>query len=117
MWDVEYTDEFDAWWERLGESEHDAIEKAVGELMQSGPALRRPYVGTIVSSRHAHMKELRPPATSIRILFAFDPRRCAILLLGGDKRGQWERWYEQVIPLADDLYDEHLRTLRKEGLL
>jgi hypothetical protein len=54
---------------------------------------------------------------SIRILFAFDPRRMAILLLGGNKRGQWERWYRISIPIADDLYDEHMETLKKEGLL
>lgn len=61
------------------------------------------------------MKELRPLSTSIRILFAFDPRRMALLLLGGDKQGAWERWYEVNIPRADDLFDEHLRTLREEG--
>jgi len=50
------------------------------------------------------------------ILFAFDPRRMAILLLGGDKTGQWREWYREAIPLADDLYDAHLETLRKEEL-
>lgn len=72
---------------------------------------------TIASSRHANMKELRPLATDIRILFAFDPRRMAILLLGGDKSGQWERWYKVNVPIADALYDEHIEALRKEGLL
>lgn len=69
-------------------------------------------------SRHKNMKELRPGAGgAIRILFAFDPRRYAILLIGGDKAGRWNDWYEEFIPKADDLYDEHLETLRKEGLL
>jgi hypothetical protein len=53
------------------------------------------------------MKELRPTPT-IRILFAFDPRRIAILLIGGDKSGSWNRWYQVFVPIADDLYDEHL---------
>ena len=61
------------------------------------------------------MKELRP-ATSIRILFAFDPRRTAILLLGGDKRGSWDRWYDDTDPLADQLYDHHLAEIRNETL-
>lgn len=62
------------------------------------------------------MKELIPPAGNIRILFAFDPRRVAILLIGGDKTGRWREWYDETIPVADRLYDEHLRTLREEGL-
>jgi hypothetical protein len=63
------------------------------------------------------MKELRPPAGNIRILFAFDPRRMAILLIGGDKTGRWQEWYQEMIPVADRLYDEHLEELRREGLL
>lgn len=51
----------------------------------------------------------------MRVLFAFDPRRMAILLLGGDKAGKWDSWYDQAIPAADELYDEHLQTLRDEG--
>ena len=61
------------------------------------------------------MKELRP-TTSIRILFAFDPRRTTILLLGGDKRGSWDRWYDDNVPLADQLYDHHLAEIRNETL-
>jgi hypothetical protein len=65
-----------------------------------------------------NMKELRvSKGGAIRILFAFDPRRHAILLLGGDKSGQWEAWYRLAIPEADDLYDTHLRELHAEGLL
>ena len=51
-----------------------------------------------------------------RVLYAFDPRRCAILLLGGDKTGD-RRWYKKYVPIADHLYDEHLENLRKEGLI
>jgi hypothetical protein len=68
------------------------------------------------------MKELRVPA-GIRVLFAFDPRRVGILLIGGDKSPEdpgspnWNRWYDHYVPIADDLYDTHLRELRAEGLL
>ena len=61
------------------------------------------------------MKELRPLGTNIRVLFAFDPRRMAILLIGGDKTDRWSEFYEEMIPIADDLYDEHLEELREEG--
>jgi hypothetical protein len=67
------------------------------------------------------MKELLIPASSkeLRVLFCFDPRRMAILLLGGDKSegSMWNAWYEKVVPEADDLYDIYLAELRKEGLL
>jgi hypothetical protein len=63
------------------------------------------------------MKELRPPGKNIRILFTFDPRRTVILLIGGDKTNNWRIWYEDIIPIADDLYDRHLAEVREEGLL
>lgn len=115
MWDVEYTDEFEEWWLRLGESEQEDIRVAVDKLEERGPELGRPLVDTLEGSRHANMKELRPLGTSIRVLFAFDPRRMAILLIGGDKTGRWKEWYEETIPIADRLYDEHLEELRAEG--
>ena len=82
-------------------------------LEQRGPGLGRPLVDSVVGSRHAKMKELR--VGTIRILLAFDPRRAAILLLGGDKRDRWQEFYAQVIPLADQLFDEHLAELESEG--
>ncbi len=64
------------------------------------------------------MKELRASeGGALRVLFAVDPRRQAILLLGGDKSGHWTEWYEWAIPTADDLYDEYLDELREEGLI
>lgn len=114
-WDVEYTDEFFLWWDALTEDEQEAIWDSVTILQREGPALGRPLVDTVKGSRHPHMKELR--VETIRILFAFNPLRTAILLIGGDKRGRWQEWYDEMIPLADDLYDVHLAELRKEGLL
>jgi len=87
-------------------------------LAEHGPALNRPVVGEIKSSRHANMKEPRASkGGALRVLFAFDPRRYAVLLLGGDKSGEWESWYESAIPVVDDLYDVHLQELRDEGLI
>jgi hypothetical protein len=85
-------------------------------LQRFGPALRFPYSSSIASSRHSHLRELRVQHAGrpYRILYAFDSRRAAILLVGGEKTGD-ERWYEAYVPLADRLYDEHLAQLRREG--
>jgi hypothetical protein len=82
-WEVEYTDQFETWWLTLTEEEQERISAAVRLLGSHGPSLGRPSVDTITSSRHPNMKELRAGTT--RTLFAFDPRRAAILLLGGDE--------------------------------
>jgi hypothetical protein len=115
MWQVEFTDEFEAWWNELEEEEQEAIVAAVEFLEEKGPALGRPFVDTIKTSRHANMKELIPMGGNMRVLFAFDPRRMAILLVGGDKTNRWDEWYQTMVPFGDDLYDEHLRMLREEG--
>jgi hypothetical protein len=76
--------------------------------------LGRPLVDTVVGSRHNNMKELRPGSTGrteVRVLFAFDLEREAILLVGGDKSGDWKGWYESNIPVADDRLDEHQSRL------
>lgn len=115
---MEYTDQFEDWWSSLSGEQQEAIFSAVRILRSGGPGEGRPLVDTIKQSRHHNMKELQPGTTAnIRILFAFDPRRHAILLIGGDKSGRWKDWYNEFIPLADDLYDEHVRTLKDEGLM
>lgn len=114
-WEVEYTDEFEAWWEGLTVAEQAAIDLAVETLSNEGPTLGRPWVDTIKASRHPNMKELRPRGGFLRILFAFDPRRTAIILVGGNKSRRWTIWYEQMVPIADKLYDDHLAELRREG--
>ncbi|MCC6792510.1 MAG: type II toxin-antitoxin system RelE/ParE family toxin [Thermomicrobiales bacterium] len=115
--EIEYTDQFGIWWDPLDVDAQASIAAAVGFLAERGPALSRPLVDSIKQSRHPNMNELRPPNGNIRILFAFDPRRMAILLIGGDKSGQWRRWYDDMVPRADALYDDHLESLRKEGLI
>lgn len=117
-WAVEYTDQFGAWWNDLDEKVQDAIAAKVALLEDHGPHLHRPHVETLAKmSRHANMKELRVQCggDAYRVLFAFDPRRVAILLLGGRKPD--DRWYKQAVPQADKLYDEHLKDLEQEGLL
>ena len=115
-WDVEYTDEFGGWWETMTEAEQESIAASVGLLEAKGAQLGFPHSSGINGSRHAHMRELRVQheGRPYRILYAFDPRRSAILLIGGDKTGD-KRWYEVHVPIADRLYDTHLETLRKEG--
>lgn len=117
MWDVEYTDEFGSWWEDLSEAEQIDVAAVVSLLEQIGPSLHFPYSSGIQNSRHSHMRELRiqHAGRPYRILYAFDPRRTAILLVGGDKTGN-DRWYEEMIPVADKFYDEHLQILELEKL-
>lgn len=88
-WEVEFTDEFFSWWDGLSESEQADVDAKVILLQRIGPNLPRPHADLVRSSRHPNMKELRIQHSGrpYRVLFAFDPRRCAILLIGGDKTG------------------------------
>ena len=113
-WDVEFTDQFEEWWHTLTMDEQAAIDAAVEALEDRGPALGRPFVDTVKASRHQHTKELRPLGGNVRILFAFDRRRTGILLIGGDKTDRWDQWYRDMIPVADDLFDEHLEELEAD---
>jgi hypothetical protein len=116
QWEVEYTDEFGAWWEGLTETQQESVFASVGLLRVLGPRLGHPHSSGIASSRHARMRELRIQhrGRPLRVLYAFDPRRTAILLIGGDKTGN-DRWYEVFVPLADRLYDQHLADIGREG--
>lgn len=115
-WEVEYTDQFEEWWYTLDEQEQDSIDMYVGLLEEKGPSLPFPYSSAISNSRHPHMRELRVQHKGLpyRILYAFDPRRVAILLIGGNKAGN-NQWYVEHIPVADRLYDAHLQELDDEG--
>lgn len=120
-WEVNVTDGFMEWYLDLdgGEdgSDSERVRAAVEALELKGPALGRPWADRIEGSHHHNMKELRPRGGFIRVLFAFDPRRQAVLLIGGDKRGDWSGWYERAIPVADDRYEEYLDDLRDQGLI
>ncbi|MEO9170384.1 MAG: type II toxin-antitoxin system RelE/ParE family toxin [Candidatus Baltobacteraceae bacterium] len=114
-WDVEFTDQFGEWWDALDEDAQTSINAIVLVLEQLGPALTRPYADTVKGSRHTNMRELRVQHQGhpFRLLYAFDPRRTAIILVGGDKGGD-DRWYDVYIPIADKLYDEHMQQIQNE---
>ena len=114
MYEVEYTDEFERWWEDLSETEQISIAASVGLLERLGPQLKYPHSSGIEGSKYEHMRELRiqHKGKPYRILYAFDPRRVSILLIGSNKTGD-DRWYDKMIPIADQLYEEHLIEISK----
>jgi len=115
MWTIDRTDEIANWIKTLDDGAKEAIYKNLLILKEFGPSLGRPYVDSIKESKHKNMKELRVSNKKrlFRIFFAFDPERNAILLIGGDKRGD-KRFYQRMIPIADQLFDQHLEKLRKK---
>ena len=115
-WNVEFTDDFESWWNGLTAEEQVRVNAGVILLQKLGPNLDHPYSTKIVTSRHPEMRELRVQygGEPYRVLYAFDPRRTAILLLGGKKTGD-DRWYKKFVRWADRLYDAHLAQLKREG--
>lgn len=117
-WDIEFTDELEKWWNNLDEDEQVSVAASVQLLEVKGPQLPYPHSSGITNSKHSHMRELRiqHKGNPYRVLYAFDPRRSAILLIGGNKTGN-DNWYDEFIPVADNLYDVHLKELKDEGLI
>jgi hypothetical protein len=113
-WKVEATDHFDRWLKTITDSEQEQVFASVDFLEELGPTLGRPYVDTVKGSRYLNLKELRPNQT-LRVFFAFDPRRTAVLLIGGDKAGKTKRFYRQMIAKADSIYEAHLRRIKEDG--
>jgi len=111
---VELTDECEAWILGLSDSQKQDILASIGLLEVMGPSLGYPHSSKIMGSKHTHMRELRiqHKGNPYRILYAFDPRRIVILLIGGDKTGD-KRWYKKFIRKADALYDKHLAELEE----
>jgi hypothetical protein len=114
MWEVEFTDEFEAWWNTLSAKEQSVIDSDVKLLENFGPLLPFPYSSAVLKSRHNKMRELRTQSAGnpLRTFYAFDPRRIAILLIGGNKTGD-DRFYEVFVPVADKIYDAHLKGLEQ----
>lgn len=114
-WEVEFSDEFEQWWDGLTAAEQKSVDFTVSLLQEAGPALKMPHSSGVETSCHKHMRELRIQHQGLpyRVLYAFDPRRSAMLLIGEDKTGN-NRWYEEYVPLADAIYDRHLRELENE---
>ena len=111
-WDVEVSDEFAAWYGALKEDESESVDTAVDMLVEYGPRLGRPYADTLKGSRYSNMKELRVQhrGRPFRILYAFDPRRSAYLILGGDKSGD-PNWYTDALRRAEAIYVLHLKEI------
>jgi hypothetical protein len=118
-WAIEVTDEYSEWYASLTPPAQARVARVLARLEDQGPALGRPLSDTLKAIRTYTIKELRVSfgGHDLRILFAFDPRRTAILLLGGDKTGRWKDWYQRAIPEAERLYARHLDTLRERGWL
>jgi hypothetical protein len=114
VWQVEFADEFEPWWDGLTTDQQGKVDAIVRVLEEHGPNLGFPYSSGVNGSRFPEMRELRVQCQGrpIRILYAFDPRRAAILLLGGDKTGDSD-WYERNIPMADRIFETHLRELKE----
>ena len=118
VWEAEYSDNFGDWWETLSEDEQVSIAASVALLESYGPNLKFPHSSGINGSKIDHLRELRTQhrGRPFRTLYAFDPRRTAILLIAGDKTGD-KRWYDTHIPVAEVLYEQHLELLHQEGLI
>lgn len=116
MWSID-VELIESWLDALDKSSWTQVMAAIEVLREHGPHLGRPLVDTVTASRHRNMKELRPGSagrSELRILFAFDPRRQAIMLVAGDKARNWSRWYTVNVPAADNLFDKHLSRLNRE---
>ena len=116
-WEVEFDPLFEEWANLLAQPDAEALLAAIRVLRDYGPALGRPLVDTLKGSRYHHMKELRPGSTNrteVRVIFAFDPERRAVFLVGGDKSNDWSKWYANNVPLADERFDAHLKRLESK---
>jgi hypothetical protein len=109
-WEIIYSTDFEEWLRALDLDSAKGIARSLGILKALGPMLGRPYVDTLKGSRIKNLKELRTQSKQhvYRSLFVFDTERNAIVLIGGDKRGD-KRFYQRMIPLAEEIYDEYLR--------
>ncbi|GAA3671131.1 hypothetical protein GCM10022224_039200 [Nonomuraea antimicrobica] len=116
-WEIRVTNEILTWINALDERSRAQVVDAVDRLAEAGPSLGRPLVDKLEGSQVHNLKELRPGSagrSEIRILFVFDPWRSAVLLIGGDKSGDWSGWYRRVIPRAEELYADYLTEREAE---
>jgi hypothetical protein len=113
---VNASEEFSEWFSVQEKALRRKVAAHIGLLEEQGPQLRRPYADTLEGSKLSNLKELRVQhrGEPYRILYAFDPERQALLLIGGNKAGD-KRWYRRMIPLAEAIFERHLETLAQEG--
>lgn len=123
-WAIRTTGEIRQWLRALRQTDPEvyrSVNVAIDILAETGPGLGRPLVDTLRDSKINNMKELRPRSgrdVSIRILFAFDPWSQAVLLVAGNKAGDWQRWYDVAIPAAEMAFAQWLEyeSKRREAL-
>lgn len=116
-WEIRVTNEFLAWINALGEKSKAQVVDAIDRLAEGGPGLGRPLVDRLEGSQVHNLKELRPGSagrSEIRVIFVFDLWRSAILLVGGDKSGDWSGWYRRAIPQAEELYTQYVKEREEE---
>ncbi|WP_214109955.1 type II toxin-antitoxin system RelE/ParE family toxin [Acrocarpospora catenulata] len=116
-WEIRVTNEFLGWISALDARSEAQVVDAIDRLAEGGPGLGRPLVDRLEGSQIHNLKELRPGSagrSEIRIIFVFDPWRSAILLVGGDKSGDWSGWYRRAIPLAEELYAQYVKEREEE---
>jgi hypothetical protein len=117
QWAVGFHDEFATEVRQLSQTVREKLKAVATILSEDGPQLGRPQADTLKGSRHANMKELRFDADggAWRVAYAFDPERKAILLAGGDKSGVGKaRFYRNLLRIADERYEQHLRIFRSK---
>jgi hypothetical protein len=116
-WTIEGTDEFQQWFAGLTDAERISIARKIDLLEQTGPSLGRPHADTLKGSKITNLKELviQHSGDPYRVLYVFDPRQAAILLLGGRKADS--KWYKTAITAAEKLYEQYLKEIKKEGLI
>ncbi|WP_280256641.1 type II toxin-antitoxin system RelE/ParE family toxin [Nocardia wallacei] len=111
---LEMVDEVRDWLHRLRRVDRSSallVGQAIAALLEEGPALGRPLVDRIKGSSLHNLKELRPGsagASEVRVLFVFDPKRKVVLLVAGDKAGNWSGWYRTAIREAEQRYEQYL---------
>jgi len=123
MWEIEYK-YVESWLDEQDDATVACIFAALELLQESGPTLGRPLVDSLADTTMSNLKELRPASpgnSEIRIIFAFDPNRKAVLLLGGDKskgrsnKEKWSGWYRKAIPEAKRIYSDYLAEAKRAG--
>lgn len=110
MWEILQTDEFGIWFRTLDSETKEDIYASLEVLREKVPSLSRPRADTLKDTKYPNLKELRIQSNGrpFRIIFAFDPDRKAVLLIGGNKQGD-KTFYKKIIPVAERLYEEHLK--------
>jgi hypothetical protein len=116
-WCITTADQFDDWFNSLDDKNQEDVLAILYLLEELGPLLSRPHADTLNGSQFPNMKELRVQSKGdpLRIFYAFDPERKAVLLCAGNKKGYKEKkFYNDMITLADQVFSEHLKNIHKK---